>query len=450
MMRRHVPLPGNRALRRFGKPAPRMEKRIVTVLHGLPAGIIRIALLCFVLVLPAGALAQAQPAPQQQIPNANPSHEEILRGFDASALWASREDVTHGVPYNPTGMIVKWQKPIIYRIDGSGTRPEMVNLAINTLRRQAAIAGIEVRPVAGNEAANYTLIFRTVANFDLGDRKAICTASQAYNTGGHMQHVTLQINLAAPNLERCVRHEVLHSFGLINHPQRLYSVLSYYTGNAVTDITEADQVMLLVLYDPRMKTGMSRPAALVLADSLIEEKRRALNPRAPPRTGTAVVLRDALADLQAAANTGNVRAQLYLAEAAWKGYGMTPDPARMQAMLERAAATRDIVSRFDVAFALLNGSYVPKDEARAALLFQRNAELGHVVSQNNFAVLLRDGRGVTMDKLSALTWFTIAARGNHAPAERARVSLAATLPPDQQEIARQRAAAWKPRAEAVR
>lgn len=381
-------------------------------------------------------------------PNTNPSHEEILRGFDASALWASREDVAHGGTYNPAGMIVKWQKPILYKIEGIHSRPDLINLAIATLKRQAAIAGIEARPAGAQEPANYTMGFRNVASFDLGDRKAICYAGPNYNTSGHIQHVNLQINLAAPNIERCVRHEILHSFGLLNHPHSLHSVLSYYT--TVADLTEADQVMLLSLYDPRIRPGMSRLAALTVADGLIEEKRRQINPRAPPKTSPAPVLRDAVADLQAAANTGTVRAQLYLAEAAWKGYGMAPDAGRMQAMLDRATATRDIVSRFDVAFALLAGSYVPKDEARAAALFQRNADLGHEVSQNNLAVLLRDGRGVAIDKVAALTWFTIAARRNYAPAERARASLAATLPPEQQETARLRAAAWKPRPEGAR
>lgn len=399
--------------------------------------------LSLALVQPALAQAARQPAPAQipQIqPAATPSHDDILRGFDASALWAARDDVAFGGAYNPTGMIVKWQKPILYRVEAAA-RPDVAAFAVKTLQRQAAIAGLEARAATAQEAPNYTISFRS-GSFAADNRQAICAAGPSYNTSGLINHASLQISLSAPSLERCIAHEVLHSFGLLNHPHRLNSLLSYYT--EATDLTEADKVMLLALYDPRIRPGMSRLAALSLADGVIEEKRRAINPAAPPKTDAAPVLRVAIAELQSAANTGNTRAMLYLAEAAWKGYGMAPDPQQMQAMLARAAATNDPAARFDIAFALMNGSYVPKDESQAFALFQHNAEQGHAVSQNNVAVMLRDGRGVTPDPVAALTWFTIAARNNYAPSERSRALLAARLPPEQQELARARAAAWKP------
>jgi hypothetical protein len=393
-------------------------------------------------VSPALALVQA--------PARTPSHEDILRGFDASALSASREDVAYGGSYDPVGMIAKWQKPIVYRIEGLRSRPEAINLAIATLKQQAALAGIEVRPANAPSEANYTIAFRNVANFDLGDRKAVCYLTYNFNTSGHMQWASLQINLAAPSLERCVRHEILHGFGLLNHPHRLHSVLSYHTGDQMAELTEADVVLLRSLYDPRIQPAMSRLAALVVADGLIEANRRAINPQAPPKTDPGAVLRDVVADLERAAASGNVRAMMYLAEAAWQGYGMPKDPARMKALIDRAAATRDIVARFDLAHALSNGRYMPRDDARAAALYRRNAELGHAVSQNNFAVMLRDGIGVPVDRTAALVWFTLAARGNVAVAERSRQKLAESLPPDQQQEATRRAAAWKPATEAAR
>lgn len=399
------------------------------------------AALSLAAIQPVQAQAARQQAPQIQ-PAANPSHDDILRGFDASALWAARDDVAFGGAYNPTGMIVKWQKPILYRVETPSARPDVAAFAVATLQRQAAIAGLEARAATAQETPNYTISFRSGGSFAADNRQAICAAGPSYNTSGLIQQASLQISLSAPSLERCIAHEVLHSFGLLNHPHRLNSILSYYTD--ATDLTEADKVMLLALYDPRIRPGMSRLAALSLVDGLIEEKRRLINPGAPPRTDAAPVLRNAIAELQVAANTGNTRAMLYLAEAAWKGYGMAPNPQQMQAMLARAAATNDLLARFDVAFALMNGTYVPKDEAQAFVLFQRNAEQGQAVSQNNIGVMLRDGRGVTPDPLAALTWFTIAVRNNYAVAERSRALLAAQLPPEQQELARARAAAWKP------
>ena len=385
-----------------------------------------------------------------EAPNRNPTHEDILRGFDASALSASREDVAYGGTYEPVGMIVKWQTPIVYRIEGLRARPDAISLAIATLQQQAALAGIAVRAAKAPSEANYTLAFSNVAGYDLGDRKAVCFITYNFNTTGQMQWARLQINLAAPSLERCVRHEILHGFGLMNHPHRLHSVLSYHVGDRMAELTEADLVLLKSLYDPRIKPAMSRLAALSVADGLIEANRRALNPRAPAKTDPAPVLRDALADLDHAAAGGNVRAMMYLAEAAWQGYGMAKDPARMAAWIERAAATRDIVARFDLAHALASGRYMPQDEARAAALYRRNAEQGHAVSQNNYAVMLRDGVGVPVDRVAALTWFTLAARGQVASAERSRQALMQSLPPEQQREAARRAAAWRPGTEAAR
>lgn len=125
----------------------------------------------------AGALLLAGPgtaAALVETPGRNPTHDDILRGFDASALSASREDVAYGGSYNPVGMIVKWQTPIVYRIEGLRARPEAINLAIATLQQQAAIAGIEVRAAKAPSEANYTLAFGNVAGYDLGDRKAVC------------------------------------------------------------------------------------------------------------------------------------------------------------------------------------------------------------------------------------------------------------------------------------
>lgn len=385
-----------------------------------------------------------------EAPSHNPTHEDILRGFDASALSASREDVAYGGTYDPVGMIVKWQKPIVYRIEGLRARPDAINLAIATLQQQAALAGLGVRAAKAPSEANYTISFGNAAGYNLGDRKAVCFLTYNFNTTGQMQWAKLQINLAAPSLERCVRHEVLHGFGLLNHPHRLHSVLSYHTGDQMVEMTEADIVMLKSLYDPRIAPAMSRLAALSIADGLIEANRRSLNPRAPAKTDPAPVLRDVIADLDRAAAGGNVRAMMYLAEAAWQGYGMPKDPARMTAWIERASATRDVVARFDLAHALASGRYMPKDTARSAELYRRNAELGHAVSQNNYAVMLRDGIGVPVDRVAALSWFILAARGHVAMAERSRLALMQSLPPAEQQEAVRRAAAWRPAAESAR
>lgn len=375
----------------------------------------------------------------------NPSHADILRGFDAAVFWASREDVDYGGTYNPVGFVMRWQTDILYRVDGLRFKPDIIALAIAALRQQAAIAGVPVREAKDEEDANFILVFRDVANFSLQGRKASCYMNINYDRlSGRISKATLQMNLSAAGLERCVRHETLHGFGLLNHPHKLHSLLSYYTSSFVYDMTEADIVMLQTLYDPRMKAGMSRLPGLVLADQILEEKRRALNPAAPPKTDSTAIFQATVADLEKAAAAGNMRATLYLTEAHQNGIVVPQDAGKARAIIDQAAQQTETAKRFDLAYALAEGLQVARDEALAAMLYRSNAEAGHRASQNNLAVLLRDGRGVPRNKMEALMWFTIAASTDYALAERNRQSLLPQLEPILQDEAKQRAAAWKP------
>lgn len=402
------------------------------------------------LLLAALALLPAAPAIAQTT-GKNPSHADILRGFDATAFWASREDVDYGGTYNPTGFVIKWTRPIRYRTEGLLYNKSAVDTAVNALKRMGEIAGVKVEEAKDEASANFTFVFRDVAVFMLNGRRAGCYMTPSYNPmTGQMTKAVLQVNLSFNGLDRCIIHETLHGFGLLNHPHKLHSVLSYYTTSFVHDLTEPDIVMLQVLYDPRMKAPASRLAGLLLADDIIEEKRRALNPAAPPKTDSTEIFRAAFADLEKAAAGGNARALLYLAEAYRFGLVVQADEAKMKDMLDRGAALTDINQRFEIAYALAAGLYVPKDEGRAAALYRRNAEAGHIVSQNNLAVLLKDGRGVPQDQLEALMWFTIAAGKDYKLAETNRQKLLPLLSAEDQTAASQRAAAWKPGPEAAR
>jgi hypothetical protein len=393
----------------------------------------------------AGLLLLAGLPAAAQTTGRNPSHADILKGFDAAAFWASPEDIDYGGTYNPTGLVIKWHRPIRWRVEGFQHNKTAIATATGALARMAEIAGLQQREAKEGEEANFIFVFRDVANFLLNGRRASCYMTPSYNsTTGHMTKAVLQVNLSAGGLDRCIVHETLHGFGLLNHPHKLHSVLSYYTSNFVYDLTEPDIVMLQTLYDPRMKSPVSRLTGLMLADGIIEEKRRALNPAAPPKTDSTGIFQAVIADLEKVAAAGNGRAAVYLAEAYRFGLAVPQDEAKMWAVIDRAAQIPDAAARFDVAYALAGGRYVAQDETRAAAIYRRLAEGGHVVAQNNLAVLLQDGKGVPEDKTEALMWFTIAAGKDFKLAETNRQKLLPKLPAEMQTTAAQRAAAWKP------
>lgn len=383
----------------------------------------------------------------------NPSHADILRGFDIAALYADKSQGSTGYGSGATmaGVVTKWTRPILYRVDGMTYDKARIAETIDSLKRVAAMAGIPVSE-GTEDTANFILMFRNTDNLRTsnGGRAGCLTLWNGNQWTGALTRAELQINLGTrSDLTQCINHEMLHAFGLRGHPHKLHSVMSYYTVRFVFDTTEADTVILQTLYDRRMKPGMSRLSAAVLADGIIEEKRRALNPAAPAKTDATVVFQEIIADLEAAAKAGDARAILSLAEAYRLGVVLPKDEAKMRALIDQAAQLPDPAQRFDTAYALAAGHFVAQDAERAAILYRRNAETGHPVSQNNLAILLRDGKGVPQDMTEALMWLTIAG-GKYDLAERNRQTLLTKLAPDLQLAAQQRAAAWKPAAEAAR
>lgn len=400
----------------------------------------------------AGLLA-AGPAAAQTT-GRNPSHEDILRGFDIAALYAEKDQGRIGIGTGATltGVVTKWTGPIRYRVTGMDYDKARIAESIAVLHQLAGIAGVAVKE-ADEDHANFIIIFTNNDNLRAsgGGRVGCITYMSSNVWSGHMVSARLTINLAYRNdLHRCIVHELLHAFGLRGHPQRLHSVLSYSTDRFVFDVTEADTVMLQALYDKRLPAGLARLPAVALADGILEEKRRALNPGAPLKSAAEPVLDDILADLRTAAAGGNVRAMLELAEASRFGVRVPQDTAQMTAWIDRAEAVTDLDQLFSLAYALHFGRHVPQDLPRAAAVYRRGAEAGNTAFQNNLGVMLRDGAGIPADQTEALMWFTIAARAKYAPAEINRKKLGDQVPGEVQAAAAGRADAWKPAATAAK
>lgn len=385
-----------------------------------------------------------------------PSHADILRGFDIAALYADTSQGTTGFGSGATliGMVVRWETPIVYSLDGLQYDKTNIAETVRTLQRFADLAGIAVKEgTVGDKAVNFRIVFRNTDNLRASNGgKVGCLTSWNNDTWtGRLNWAELQINLAyTSGIGQCIQHELLHAFGLRGHPHKLHSILSYYTTRFVFEPTEADIVLLQTLYDRRIKTGMPRLEAVALASGIIEEKRRALNPAAPPATPPDAVLAEIRASITALAESGNVRAMLHLAEAFRSGKGAELDPERSRLWLDRATASPDPAQRFDAAYALQFGRIVPRDHERAARVYAGIADTGQGSAQNNLGNMLRNGHGLATDKVEALKWFILAAKTGNRLAERNRDSLSAELADEERSEAERRAAAWKPAAEAAR
>ncbi|MBY6113195.1 SEL1-like repeat protein [Mameliella alba] len=161
---------------------------------------------------------------------------------------------------------------------------------------------------------------------------------------------------------------------------------------------------------------------------------------------------DPLAALRAAAEAGDVPAQLALAErletgdgvlqnyaraAQWyaraaeagdltatnklgrlyhAGLGVPRDPERALALLERAADSGAAEDLYDLALVLETARSDDASLARAAELYRRAAEAGHLDAAVSLGVLLQDGKGVPQDFAAAAELYRSAADKGHPKA----------------------------------
>lgn len=79
------------------------------------------------------------------------------------------------------------------------------------------------------------------------------------------------------------------------------------------------------------------------------------------------------------------------------------------AELEEAAEAGDLEAQIELAVAYLEGNWVEADAARAAELFLAPAEAGNAQAQRNLAFMYFDGDGVEADRVEAMRWARLAA-----------------------------------------
>lgn len=166
--------------------------------------------------------------------------EETFRAFQQTAMRVEKSRATE---------LARWHGPIYLAFaDSPGlahARPQ-IDAAVASL---AAIARVPVQRVAANDRrANF--VVRASTQDSMG--KMSCFTAIDWDASGRLTRVDLSINTANHGrLTRCVNHEVLHAFGLRDHPDTAFSVLSYkYRTQA--QLTDSDHIVLSTLYDPRL------------------------------------------------------------------------------------------------------------------------------------------------------------------------------------------------------
>ena len=122
-----------------------------------------------------------------------------------------------------------------------------------------------------------------------------------------------------------------------------------------------------------------------------------------------------------AAERGDLRAMVSLAQLTEQGTGVPQDSARALALYEKAAAGGSDDAMINLAITLLEGRTVPADPERAMALLERASAEGSAKATFNLGVLALDGKGE--GPRAALGYFERAARNGEAEGYRAAAIL---------------------------
>lgn len=252
-------------------------------------------------LLLAALLAAAPPAPAVA---AEPTVEQLVELFAEVAFGREVEELPA-----PDRTLIRWSGPVRIGIEQVGgdvrlqddagaeienvvMRAEPVAAAtIATVRRHARalaeISGHDIRLAAGSEEPNLWVTLTTVpfmARLEIpGVTRSLlrrlagpgrCYFVAFADNEGTIRRARVVANrlLDDARLSHCLLEELTQSLGLPNDSSR-HRPSIFSDNDTLQALSETDAVLLKVLYDPLMKPGMPRDAALWRAEGLFRKLR---------------------------------------------------------------------------------------------------------------------------------------------------------------------------------
>jgi hypothetical protein len=249
---------------------------------------IQVFVVGIILAFPTSIFAASgrQPAPPGSFPDAPPQYThfttaELVRGFMALSFGS---DLLIGK--KPKG-IHRYDHPIHARVISTGSVDRMRAMqaildeyarSVPNLRLSvsddATPADVEVRLIDEKnfQAALEAAFGRKIARTFVARTDPQCMTSVKSNVEGEVVHSMSLVIVDKGNdvFLDCAYHEMLHAFGLPNHDQRNPFTTLNQT-RKVGYLSVYDRALLTLLYDPRVRPGMTRAQARAVLPGVIED-----------------------------------------------------------------------------------------------------------------------------------------------------------------------------------
>lgn len=188
----------------------------------------------------------------------------------------------------------KWTAPVRYFIvHNAGEEVLHRRMARAHFEHLAAITGLSIEPAESSVAANFLVVLTSEGRLETellryyrSDsalqnevllRHSTCLATFAAERRGSIVRAVAMIPVdrarASGELASCMVEELTHAMGLSNDSLKdIPSIFSRRSGYAF--LSGLDYLMLKMLYDPRLKAGMSEKIALPILRTIAEEYER--------------------------------------------------------------------------------------------------------------------------------------------------------------------------------
>ena len=218
------------------------------------------------LALPMLALAGGAGA-ETRARTAWPSQEVLARQFERLAFSSE-----FGGEYR-AGRLIRWQSPLRVRI--TGHYPDRFRLEVERqLAELRQLSGLEIEVVSGgaeSAPAAMTIEFSQSRGGTTFDPEAPCR-TLIWETAYIIRRVQIFIAPYPDEVRRhCIAEELTQALGLADD-SRIVRDSIFNDASARQRIAPWDQLMVRILYDPRLKPGMHKTEAMPIIRRIIAEQ----------------------------------------------------------------------------------------------------------------------------------------------------------------------------------
>ena len=240
-----------------------------------------------VVTLRAEGKLRAETAPQ----NAPYDAADLVRNFERIALHHEARITSPGNESNwEENPLQRWAGPLNYRLSGAAVTPDDRAEVAALMDRIAGLTGLEIAETESGwnflilittpaeqddfSAVLAQLLPATAETFDLWRQtpRLICVAHNLFSDEDRNRIVSALVSIGSETggiLRRaCLHEEIVQALGLANdHPDVRPSIFNDDGEFAL--LTEHDEYLLSILYDPRLEPGMTAAQAMPIVERIV-------------------------------------------------------------------------------------------------------------------------------------------------------------------------------------